>query len=56
MWGLEGRKEEYVPLWITAEEGPGLRELQPLSSWNVVQLNALKKNNHKIALFGALQY
>ena len=26
MWGLEGRKEEYVPLWITAEEGPGLRE------------------------------
>ena len=43
MWGLFGRKEEYVLLWMTdADEGPGLMELQLLSSWKVVQLNALQ--------------
>jgi hypothetical protein len=43
MCGLVGMNPLYVLRCTMAEDGPGLSELQPLSSRNVVQLNALSK-------------
>lgn len=51
MCGLVGMYPEYMFRWMTAEDGPGLRELHPLSSWNVVQLNALWQNEFNLQYF-----